>query len=364
MTRRIVSRLNPASTRPNAFTLIELLVVIAIIALLIGLLLPALGKARESARATLCSTNARTVAQGVAIYGASNNSLIPPSYVYVDQDNPDLGWLQSEQGTTIGSNQVYQHWSYTLFEDGGKVPEAAFQCPSVSRGGAPATNPGPNAADWESWQTPSNGNSGSPSSPGRVKDRQAKRVAYTGNAAIFPRNKFATNSFGRRNILVTDANVDLPSKVIMSTEFLDAANWQSIADANEGTNLIKSHRSLMPFIGGSSGSNVINEPISAGNTPRFFYPNPDRDFLANNQLGPGMIGNDATVLNAVGRQHDGNTGKYGGKANFAFIDGHVERMNVVETVRKRLWGDKIYSLTGGGTGVRTTDTNGNPIWAP
>jgi len=70
------------------------------------------------------------------------------------------------------------------------------------------------------------------------------------------------------------------------------------------------------------------------------------------------------VLNAVGRHHDGNTGRYGGKANFSFIDGHVERMNVVDSVRRRLWGDRVYALSGGGTGVRTTDTNGNAIWAP
>ena len=44
--------------------------------------------------------------------------------------------------------------------------------------------------------------------------------------------------------------------------------------------------------------------------------------------------------------------KNGGAANFAYCDGHVELSTVLETIKKRRWGDRFYSLTGVATGVQ------------
>ena len=55
-----------------------------------------------------------------------------------------------------------------------------------------------------------------------------------------------------------------------------------------------------------------------------------------------MIEDANTTLNAVGRHHPGGT------SNFVFVDGHVERMTVTESVSRRLWGTEFYSLTGNG----------------
>lgn len=326
--------------KERGFTLIELLVVIAVIALLVGLLLPALGGARASARATACAVNARSVAQGVAFYN-SDTEYFPPSYVYADSQT-GMTWVKEQQ---LDSNpnpaNGYIHWSAALLGDGDKVPEDAFECPAAPKGGAPATNPGQNPDDWESWQQNDLGQ-GPPGGP-TPDDRQARRMAYTGNAAIFPRNKFNITAV-RRNQLVRDARVTFPSRTILATEFLHlAGDWQTIADGAES----KSHRPITPFVGGSSGTNVYQEP-DTGNVPRFFYPN-SNEIYPKDQLGAGMIRDGNTILNAVGRTHPNKDKRIGGGANFSFIDGHVESMNVLESVERKLWGDKFYSLTGRNT---------------
>ncbi|MBX9735604.1 MAG: type II secretion system GspH family protein [Phycisphaerales bacterium] len=324
------------------FTLIELLVVIAIIALLVGILLPALGSARKEAKAIKCAANARSVAQGVTIYLTDNKGVYPAAYVYGNTTDTGTWRIQDQQDTNPQAGNGYVHWSYALFSSG-NVPENTFECPEVWNGGAPRTNPGPDSRHWEPGQVNDVGGTSPSENP---KDRQVARMAYTGNAAIFPRNKFAGGGI-RLNRFVKDSETSNVSKTILVTEFLNSTNWDTLKDDGDK---IKSHRSLMPFVGLSAGADVYGEPIG-GSQARFAYPD-IAAILPSDQLGLNAIANNNSSLNAVGRHHPGAVGRFGGTANFSFLDGHVERLKVQETVEKKLWGDKVYSLTGSGTKVR------------
>lgn len=324
-------------SRRHGFTLIELLVVISIIALLIGILLPVLGSARESARQAVCQANVRTVAQGVTTYETVNKGVIPPSYVY--PQGPETAQWRMQDQIGLDPNPPtngYVHWSWALF-DTGAVESDGFKCPTVENGGAPATNPGPDLKDWEEGQLDGVGNSGPVTLP---NDRQVKRCAFTGNAAIFPRNKLTLEpGNARRFQLVKSPDIERPAGTILATEFYYHRNWTSLADPDD--HKIRSHRPITPFVGGSSGPEVLRETDNGGRA-RFFYP-AESEILDDKSLGENMINNANTTLNAVGRHHSGR------KANFVFVDGHVETMTVKESVRRRLWGDRFYSITGNNT---------------
>lgn len=324
------------------FTLIELLVVVAIIAVLISILLPSLNKARAQAKATYCGSNLRQVGLAVAGYQTESNGGFPVSYVYGNDYHE--GYDLSNQ--TDSKSYGYIHWSYYLYS-GGKVDDKSFTCPEFPKGGAPRTNPGPDPADWEPGQQGDQTDAPATYTDGLLKDRQARRMAFTANAAIMPRNKFPDAFPGPRfNRFVKDNELQMPGKVIMATEL--NRNWKAAA-VQDGGIKSKSHRPVNPFYHTSSGYNEYGA-VSQG----FRYR---RSGSATYSLSPwesidnpdavGLIdGAAGSELNAIGRHHPGGSdARMGGTTNFLYCDGHVQRKELLATMKDREWGDKYYAVT-------------------
>jgi prepilin-type N-terminal cleavage/methylation domain-containing protein/prepilin-type processing-associated H-X9-DG protein len=324
----------------KAFTLIELLVVIAIISLLVSILLPSLNKAKEMARQVVCMSNMKSVITGTQMF-ATEGGKYPPSYVYPRADG---SWHAGNGGQDLSKPLGYLHWSTLVMGSGEECDASAFQCPSMQKGGAPRTNPGPNPGDWEEGQRSDRG-----TSPEAYVDLQPARVAFTANAAIIPRNKFPGYSPGvRSNRLVSPSEIEVPANTIMGSEFNE--NWRVVAD----NGLSKSHRPVLGFTHLASstvGNEVYNIPSRSGGPSGFIYPNVSElasmEFL---DTATDILTNTNCQLNAIGRHHSGNMtldGKdLGGRANFMYCDGHVETRYVSETIKDRQWGEKFYSLTG------------------
>jgi prepilin-type N-terminal cleavage/methylation domain-containing protein/prepilin-type processing-associated H-X9-DG protein len=331
------------STR-SGFTLIELLVSVAIIALLISILLPSLSGARKQARAIKCAANLRDVGLAFAGYLGDSRGVYPPSYVYPYNDLGDWEPAKQEAGHPYG----YNHWSWFLYNRG-TVKEGLFTCPEMEKGGDPRTNPGPDSADWEGGQQDQTGSG----PPGVVIDKQARRMAYTANAAIVPRNKFTAILSGnpdRKNTCVNDSWIKGGRGVILVTEF--SRNWKAAAVMEGGSLLSKSHRPVSAFWNIGSDTDEYKSSLGGG----FQYGHPG---VVNYGLQPasaledqyGVIdGSMGPEVNVVGRHHPGGDA-LGGTANFLYVDGSVARKTILETMRKREWGQAYYSLTGGNTEV-------------
>jgi len=343
----------------RGFTLIELLVVVAIIALLLAVLLPSLNRAKEQARAAKCAANLSSVGKAVHIFLAENKSTFPISYAYPYNSNGDVDMFKQPENRDFG----YVHWSWAIF-DRGQVDDNSFTCPTIPNKGHPRTFPGSDREDWEIDQVDHAGNPPPNSlNDARVTDRQARRMAYTANAAIMPRNK--GRGIGniepgaeRSNRYVQESEIEDSGRTILATEF--NRNWQVLSTNGSGGWISKSHRPVSPLYSeyGNGGYEATKVPLTPQPTLKFRYTrdpydkNLDLKTLAEiEDDGYGHADEaDYNPMNFVGRHHPGGD-RFGGTANFLFVDGHVVRKAVHDTVRSRLWGKKFYGVVGKDTGI-------------
>ena len=333
-------------TNHKAFTLVELLVVISIIAMLLAILVPSLSRAKKIAQAVTCGANKKGLGLGMLAY-TSEFQYFPASYLYPSNVNGGYSITHQDSSHPYG----YLHWSWYLFYSGKCKPEA-FSCPSMTRGGAPRTNPGSKQEDWENNQLDQEGRS--QASTNSITDKQAPRMSVTANAAIIPRNKFTTDLSGgqRVNRFVRGDEIRKPSSLILATEFY--SNWMSVGVQQGSSYLSKSHRPICAFSHLSTGyiDNAVYEaPYS---TPGYVYGDPSANLygirtLAEIKNASDLLdGGAGHPINAVARDHPGpgQSSQYGGCANFIYCDGHIARKTILETMQKREWGDTFYSITG------------------
>jgi len=332
----------------SAFTLVEILVVMGIILLLMALLVPSLSTARSHSKATACLTNLKSIGLAFEQYRNDNGGTYPPSYVYPTDMSGSWTPHRQDPKATYG----ILHWSSLVF-DGPHPDPSLFQCPEFPKGGAPRTNPGREASDWEAGQLGGNGLTGP--EDGALTDWQAPRMSYAANAAVIPPNRFTEDLSGgqRVNMLVAEHVIRSPGKVILATEYLN--DWKALSKPAGDGFISEAHRPIDAFANTASGYDEYTAPSSGGAFVHGTFPaDPSYGLLSARDLrgktdllalNPSVSG-----VNAVGRSHPTSNreynDEYGGGANFLFVDSHAELLPVLKTLQSREWGDRYYSISG------------------
>lgn len=346
----------------RGFALLEVAIVAAMISILAAFLIASMSRERVLAGAAQCQANLASVVASNSMY-TTDQRFFPPSYLFGNQRD-GISWSIHDQ-LTINPNPVngYIHWS-GLFNGGGySTTDDIYKCPVVPRGGAPAANPGPIAADWETGQINTIGNTTPGSFP---NDRQAKRMAYTANAMLIPSNNFSSAGISRNSRfvpagctiarasgdlgLVVPERVAIPASTALFTEFAFGLqpdrvppgsppflDWYPLLDSG----VYHSRVPITPVEGISLGSDVFREPEGVTGHARFVFTS---RVISWRGIPSGAVL--FQPLSGVGRHHEGET------AQFAKVDGSVVQMTVQDSVRNRLWGERFWSITGRGGSVR------------
>jgi prepilin-type N-terminal cleavage/methylation domain-containing protein/prepilin-type processing-associated H-X9-DG protein len=112
----------------SGFTLVELLVVIGIIAVLIAILLPALGKARSAAQAVACESNLRQLVTSLTMFSNEHGGYMPKAQ---NNGGPVVRGWNNVVGKSWEFREPMWGWEHAILKYVNRN-KGVFACPSDS----------------------------------------------------------------------------------------------------------------------------------------------------------------------------------------------------------------------------------------